>query len=93
MIQIYSNSHGPLRIHILKVWNFKTKLYVFNCIKRYIILSKVFKKNQNMFQTCVHNQKVPRKETLLHLLFSLNTMIRNIKIQNIFDINNVSNFI
>ncbi len=46
-----------------------------------------------MFQTCVHNQKVPRKETPIHFLFSLNTMIKNIKIQNIFDIINVSKFI
>jgi hypothetical protein len=46
-----------------------------------------------MFQTCVQNQKVIRKKTQLHFLCSLNTMIRNIKIQNIFDVINVSKFI
>jgi hypothetical protein len=46
-----------------------------------------------MFQTCVHDKKVSRKETPLHFLFSFNTMIRNIKIKNIFDVINVSKFI
>jgi hypothetical protein len=37
-----------------------------------------------MFQICVHNQKVQRKELTLHfILFFLNAMINNIKIHNI----------
>ncbi len=47
-----------------------------------------------MFQTCFHDQKVPRKDRPLHFLFfMLNTMIRNNKIKNIFDIINVSKYI
>jgi hypothetical protein len=47
-----------------------------------------------MFQICVPNQKVQRKKQALHFMKSfINEMIRNIKIHNIFNINEISNLI
>jgi hypothetical protein len=50
-----------------------------------------FIRNQSMFQTCVLDQNVQAMTNTLHFLkLFLNVMIKNIKIQNIFDIIKVS---
>jgi hypothetical protein len=46
-----------------------------------------------MFQTCVLDQKVQGKKHSYILEFFLNVVNRNIKLQNILDIINVSKFI
>jgi hypothetical protein len=46
-----------------------------------------------MFQICVPNQKVQGKKTsVTFLIFFQNAMIKNIKIQNIFDIIEISKY-
>jgi hypothetical protein len=63
------NYHGPLRNHTPKLWNLVIKLYLLNWLhlKNQIEYLQTY---QNMFQTCVFNQKVQRNHHYILETFS-----------------------
>jgi hypothetical protein len=87
--------YAAFKICALELWKFITKLYLLKFLHWKIIkpnnVKGTLEKNQYMFQICVPNQKVQKTKISLQILeLFFNAMIRNIKIEKIFNIINVS---